>query len=70
MNMNLHFYINKHKMNKYIPVILPVVSYSHGQESWSLTPTEESALRVFENMVLRRIMGHNGNKTLGQKIAR
>ena len=34
-------------------IILPVVLY--GCETWSLTLREESRLRVFENMILRRI---------------
>ena len=34
---------------------MPVVSY--GCETWSLTLREERKLRVFENMVLRRIFG-------------
>ena len=36
-------------------VILPVVLY--GCETWSLTRQEERKLRVFENMVFRRIFG-------------
>ena len=36
-------------------IILPVVLY--GCEAWSLTLREERKLRVFENMVLRRIFG-------------
>jgi len=36
-------------------IILPVVVY--GCETWSLTLREERKLRVFENMVLRRIFG-------------
>jgi len=36
-------------------MILPVVLY--GCETWSLTLKEERNLRVFENMVLRRIFG-------------
>jgi hypothetical protein len=36
-------------------VILPVVLY--GCETWSLTLREEHRLRVFENMVLRKIFG-------------
>jgi hypothetical protein len=39
----------------YRTIILPVVLY--GCETWSLTLREESKLRVFENMVLRRIFG-------------
>jgi hypothetical protein len=34
-------------------IILPVVLY--GCETWSVTLREEHRLRVFENMVLRRI---------------
>ena len=37
----------------YRNIILPVVLY--GCEIWSLTLREERKLRVFENMVLRRI---------------
>ena len=37
----------------YRTIILPVVLY--GCETWSLTLREERKLRVFENMVLRRI---------------
>jgi len=36
-------------------IILPVVLY--GCETWSLTLRDERSLRVFENMVLRRIFG-------------
>ena len=39
----------------YRTIILPVVLY--GCETWSLTLWEEAKLRVFENMVLRRIFG-------------
>jgi len=39
----------------YITIILPVVLY--GCETWSLTRREERKLRVFENIVLRRIFG-------------
>jgi hypothetical protein len=43
------------KVKIYNTVILPVVLY--GCETWSLTLREEYRLRVFENMVLRRIFG-------------
>ena len=43
------------KIKIYRTVILPVVLY--GCETWSLTLLEERKLRVFENMVLRRIFG-------------
>ena len=39
----------------YRTIILPVVLY--GCETWSLTLREESKLRVYENMVLRRMFG-------------
>ena len=42
-----------------IKIILPVVLY--GCETWSLTLREERKLRVFENMVLRRIFGPRRN---------
>jgi len=43
------------KIKIYRTIILPLVSY--GCETWSLTLREERKLRVFENMVLRRIFG-------------
>ena len=43
------------KIKIYRTMILPVVLY--WCETWSLTLREESKLRVFENMVLRRIFG-------------
>ena len=43
------------KVKIYRTKILPVVLY--GCETWSLTLREETKLRVFENMVLRRIFG-------------
>ena len=44
-------------------IILPVVSY--GCETWSLTLREERRLRVFENMVLRRIFGPRRDEVTG-----
>ena len=43
------------KIKIYRTIILPVVLY--GCKTWSLTLREERKLRVFENMVLRRL--HN-----------
>ena len=43
------------KTKIYRTIIFPVVLY--GCEAWSLTAREERKLRVFENMVLRRIFG-------------
>ena len=43
------------KIKIYRTIILPVVLY--GCETWSLALREERRLRVFENMVLRRVFG-------------
>jgi len=43
------------KIKIYRTIILPVVL--HGCGTWSLTLREERRLRVYENMVLRRIFG-------------
>ena len=45
-------------------LILPVVLY--GSETWSLTLREERKLRVFENMVLRRIFGPRMDAVTGE----
>jgi len=45
-------------------IILPVVLY--GFETWSLTLREERKLRVFENMVLRRILGPRRDEVTGE----
>ena len=42
---------------------MPVVLY--GFETWSLTLREESKLRVFESMVLRRIFGPMRDEVTG-----
>ena len=47
----------------YRNIILLVALY--GCETWSLTLCEESKLRVFENMVLRRIFGHRRDEVTG-----
>ena len=51
------------KIKMYRTVILPVVLY--GCETWSLTLREERKLRLFENMVLRRIFGPRGGRGNG-----
>jgi len=43
-------------------IILPVVLY--GCETWLLTLREERKLRVFENMVLRRIFGSRRDEVM------
>jgi len=45
-------------------IILPVVLF--GCETWSLTLREERKLRVFENMVLRRIFGPRRAEVTGE----
>jgi hypothetical protein len=44
--------------------ILSVVLY--GCETWTLTLREERKLRVFENMVLRRIFGPRRDEVTGE----
>ena len=51
------------KTKIYRTVILPVVLY--GCETWSLALREERKLRVFENMVLRRIFGPRRDEVTG-----
>jgi len=52
------------KIKIYRTIILPVVLY--GCETWSLTLREERQLRVFENMVLRRIFGPRRDEVTGE----
>ena len=54
----------KLKIKIYRTIILPVVLY--GCEAWSLTLREERKLRVFENMVFRRIFGPRRDKVTGE----
>ena len=51
------------KIKIYRTIILPVALY--GCETWSLTLQEESKLRAFENMVLRRIFGPRRDEVTG-----
>jgi hypothetical protein len=48
----------------YKTIILPLVV--HGCETWSLTLREERKLRVYENMVLRRIFGPKRDDMTGE----
>ena len=52
------------KIMIYRTIILPVVLY--GCENWSVTLREERELRVFENMVLRRIFGPRTDEITGE----
>ena len=48
----------------YLSDLVPVVLY--GCETWSLTLRKERKLRVFENMVLRRIFGPRKDEVTGE----
>jgi hypothetical protein len=52
------------KIKIYRTIILPVVLY--GFEAWSSTLREERKLRVFENMVLRRIFEPRRDEVTGE----
>ena len=52
------------KIKTYRTIILPIALYR--RETWSLTLREERKLRVFENMVLRRIFGPRGDEVTGE----
>ena len=54
------------KTKIYRTIILPVVLY--GCETWSLTLREERKLRVFENLVLRRIFGPMRYEVTGERM--
>jgi hypothetical protein len=48
----------------YKTIIMPVVL--HGCETWSLTLREAHRLRVFENRVLRRMLGPKRDEVTGE----
>ena len=52
------------KIKIYRNIILPAVLY--GCETWALTLREKRKLRVFENMVLRRIFGPRRDEVTGE----
>jgi hypothetical protein len=52
------------KVKTYRTIILPVVLY--GCETWSLTLKEECRLKVFENRLLRRIVGPKRDEVTGE----
>ena len=56
--------IQKFNIKIYRTIILPVVLY--WCEIWSLISWEERKLRVFENMVLRRIFGPRRDEVTGE----
>jgi len=51
------------KVKIYRTIILPVL---YGCETWSLKMREGRRLRVFKNMVLRRIFGSKRDKVTGE----
>ena len=57
---NRFIYFNS--SNLYRTIILPILC---GCETWSLTLRKEKKLRVFENMVLRRIFGPRRDEATG-----
>ena len=58
------FHVSGLRVKIYRTIILPVVLY--GFETWALTLREERKLRVFENMVLRRIFGPRRDEVTGE----
>ena len=58
------YLVNHTQIKIYRTIILPVVLY--GCETWSLTLWQERKLRVFENMVLRRIFGPRRDEVTGE----
>ena len=52
------------KIKIYRTIILPVILY--GCETWSLTLREERNLRVFKNMVYRKIFGPRRDEVTGE----
>jgi hypothetical protein len=52
------------KVKVHKTIILPAVL--HGCDTWSLTVREERRLRVFENRVLRRIIGPKSDNVAGE----
>jgi len=52
------------KIKLYRNIIFPVVLY--GCENWSLTLREDRKLRVFENIVLRKIFGPRRDEVTGE----
>jgi hypothetical protein len=58
------FAIKNIKIKIYRTIILPVVLYECG--TWSPTLREECRLRIFENRVLRRILGPERDEVTGE----
>ena len=54
----------KLKVNTHKTIIPPIVLY--GYETWSLTLREEHRLTVFENKILREILGSKRDEITGE----
>jgi hypothetical protein len=63
-SLAFQFAIQNIKIKIYGNIILPVVLYRC--ETCSLTLREERRLRVFENKVLRKILGPRRDKVMGK----
>jgi hypothetical protein len=59
-----HLLSSNVKFKIYITIILPAVLYVC--ETWHLTLREQHRLRVFENMVVRRIFGPKRGEVTGE----
>ena len=62
--LSSHLLPKKLKVNTYKTIILPIVLY--GCKTWFLTLREECRLRVFENKVLRKILGAKRDEITGE----
>jgi hypothetical protein len=62
--LSSHLLSRNLRVKIYKTIILPVVLY--GCETWSLTLIEEHRLRVFENRVLRGILGPKRDEVTGE----
>jgi hypothetical protein len=63
-SLAFQFSVQNIKIKIYGNIILPVVLYRC--ETCSLTLREERRLRVFENKVLRKILGPRRDKVMGE----
>jgi hypothetical protein len=61
--LSSHLLSKKIKIRIYKSIILPMVL--NGCETWSLTLREEYRLRMFQNRVLRRILGPKRDEVIG-----
>jgi multidrug transporter EmrE-like cation transporter len=62
--LSSHLLSRNLKVKMYKTIILPVILY--GCETWSLTLREEHRLQVFENRMLKRILGPKRDEVTGE----